>query len=55
MRYKHRPLAFACYAPEGAGSGTTPPEGGDSGDDANAGGGNPNPEGGRAPEEPPSL
>ena len=32
MRYKHRPLAFACYAPEGAGSGTTPPEGGDSGD-----------------------
>ena len=52
MRYKHRPLAFACYAPEGAGSGTTPPEGGDIGDNANAGGGNPNPEGGRAPEEP---
>ena len=52
MRYKHRPLAFACYAPEGAGSGTTPPEGGDSGDNANAGGGNPNPDGGRAPEEP---
>ena len=52
MRYKHRPLAFACYAPEGAGSGTTPPEGGDSGDNANAGGGNPNPEGGRTPEEP---
>ena len=52
MRYKHRPLAFACYAPEGAGSGTTPPEGGDNGDKANAGGGNPNPDGGRAPEEP---
>ena len=52
MRYKHRPLAFACYAPEGAGSGTTPPEGGDGGDNANAGGGNPNPDGGRAPEEP---
>lgn len=49
MRYEHRPLAFACYAPEGAGSGTTPPEGGDN---ANAGGGNPNPDGGRAPEEP---
>lgn len=48
MRYKHRPLAFACYAPEGAGSGTTPPEGGDSGDNANAGGGNPNPEGASA-------
>ena len=52
MRYKHRPLAFACYAPEGASSGTTPPEGGDSGDNANAGGGNPNPDGGRALEEP---
>ena len=52
MRYKHRPLAFACYAPEGASSGTTPPESGDSGDNANAGGGNPNPDGGRAPEEP---
>ena len=52
MRYKHRPLAFACYAPEGAGSGTTPPEGGDSGGNANAGGGDPNPDGGRAPEEP---
>ena len=52
MRYKHRPLAFACYAPEGAGSGTTPPEGGDNGDNANAGGGDPNPDGGRALEEP---
>ena len=52
MRYKHRPLAFACYAPEGAASGATPPEGGDSGDNANAGGGNPNPDGGRAPEKP---
>ena len=49
MRYEHRPLAFACYAPEGAGSGTTPPEGGDN---ANAGGGKPNPDGGKAPEEP---
>ena len=49
MRYKHRPLAFACYAPEGAASGATPPEGGDN---ANAGGGDSNPDGGRAPEEP---
>lgn len=49
MRYKHRPLAFACYAPEGAGSGATPPEGGGN---ANAGGGDSNPDGGRAPEEP---
>lgn len=52
MRYKHRPLAFACYAPEGAGSGTTPPEGGDNGGSATTGGGDPNPDGGRAPEEP---
>ena len=52
MRYKHRPLAFACYAPEGASSGATPPEGGDSGGNANAGGGDPNPDGGRALEEP---
>ena len=49
MKYKHRPLAFACYAPEGAGSGATPPEGSDN---ANAGGGKPNPDGGRALEEP---
>lgn len=50
MRYKHRPLAFAYYAPEGAASGATPPEGGDNGGSATAGGGDSNPDGGRAPE-----
>ena len=54
MRYKQRPLAFVCCAPEGgaAGSGATPPENGGAGSGATAGGGEPNPEGGAKPEVP---
>lgn len=53
MRYKHRPLALICYAPDGdgAGSGATPPDGSATGG-ATAGGGDPNPAGGQEPTPP---